>query len=403
MMRLVLSLILLLGFAGRTWADDSGDALTPLVQLLAESDDASFQLDILKGMSDALKGRAGIAMPANWPAAAQKLSKSSNAEVRQMAQSLSSFFGDPATMQKLKKIVTDRSAAVEVRKKALEDLIEAKQKDLAPLLQDLIADADLRGQALRGLAGYDDAKTPAAIFAQYRTFSSTDKLDALNTLASRDQYAQELLKKLQDKTIPAKEVSPATVRQLSELKDPAIDKWIASSWGSVKTTPEDKLKEMARIREIVNSAKPEQVSASRGRAMFMKTCAQCHTLFGEGGKVGPDLTGSGRSDLEYILTNVVDPNALVGKDYQVWLIRLKDKRLISGIISREDENGITVLTETETMVLPKTKIERMKQADVSMMPEGLLSGLEKQDLLDLIAYLRSPSQVPLPANAAASK
>ena len=77
--------------------------------------------------------------------------------------------------------------------------------------------------------------------------------------------------------------------------------------------------------------------------------------------------------------------------------------MISGIISREDENGITVLTETEVMVLPKNKIERMKQADVSMMPEGLLSGLEKQDLLDLIAYLRGPSQVPLPANAAASK
>src|SRR5207253_3724531 len=129
------------------------------------------------------------AMPANWPAAAQKLSKSSNAEVRQMAQSLSSFFGDPATMQKLKKIVTDRSAAVEVRKKALEDLIEAKQKDLAPLLQDLIADADLRGQALRGLAGYEGEKTPAAIFAQYRRFSPKDKLDALNTLASGDQYA----------------------------------------------------------------------------------------------------------------------------------------------------------------------------------------------------------------------
>jgi hypothetical protein len=55
------------------------------------------------------------------------------------------------------------------------------------------------------------------------------------------------------------------------------------------------------------------------------------------------------------------------------------------------------------MVLPKGKIERMKQADVSMMPEGLLTGLEKQDLLDLISYLRSPSQVPLPANAAASK
>jgi len=402
-MRLFLLLMLLLGCCARTWADDSGDTLGPLVQLLAESDDAQFQLDILKGMSEALKGRAGMAMPQNWPAAAGKLSKSPNAEVRQMAQSLSSFFGDPATMEKLKKIVKDKSAPAEVRKKAVGDLIEARQKDLAPLLQELIADPDLRGQALRGLAGYEDPKTPEAIFVQYKNFSSTDKLDALNTLASRDGYAQELLKKLVDKTILAKDITPATVRQLSELKDPAIEKWIASSWGSVKTTPEDKLKEMARIREIVKSSKPESVSASRGRAVFMKTCAQCHTLFGEGGKVGPDLTGSGRSDLEYILTNVVDPNAVVGKDYQVWLIRLKDKRLISGIISREDENGITVLTETEVMVLPKNKIERMKQADVSMMPEGLLTGLEKQDLLDLIAYLRSPSQVPLPANAAASK
>src|SRR5205085_4405720 len=157
--------------------------------------------------------------------------------------------------EKLKKVVKDKSAAAEVRKKSLGDLIEAKQKDLAPLLQELIADPDLRGQALRGLAGYEDPKTPEAIFAHYGSFSSTDKLDALNTLASRDGYAQELLKKLQDKTIPPKDITPATVRQLSELKDERIDKWIATSWGSVKTTPEDKLKEMARIREIVNSAK----------------------------------------------------------------------------------------------------------------------------------------------------
>src|SRR6266576_3172956 len=146
-MRFFLVILVLLPMS-RCLADDSGDTLGPLVQLLAESDDAAFQLDILKGMSEALKGRAGIAMPANWPTAAEKLGKSSNAEVRQMGQSLSSFFGDPATMEKLKKIVKDRSAAVDVRRKALADLIEARQKDLAPLLQELIADADLRGLAL---------------------------------------------------------------------------------------------------------------------------------------------------------------------------------------------------------------------------------------------------------------
>src|SRR5438477_606029 len=215
-MKSALFLAMTVVFAGQlARAADDADTLGPLVQLLAESDDAQFQLDILKGMSEALKGRAGIAMPQNWPTAAEKLSKSSSPEVRAMAQSLSSFFGDPATMEKLKKIVKDKSATPDLRKKSLGDLIEAKQKDLAPLLQEL-----------------------------------------------------------QDKTIPPKDITPATVRQLSELKDERIDKWIATSWGSVKTTPEDKLKEMARIREIVNSAKPESVSASRGRAMFMKTCAQ---------------------------------------------------------------------------------------------------------------------------------
>jgi len=403
-MRFVLPLLMVVALgAAPAVADDSDQTLGPLVQLLAESDDAQFQLDILKGMSEALKGRAGIKMPENWPAASAKLLKSPMAEVRAMAQSLSSFFGDHAVMEALRKTVQDKSAAVEVRRKALVDLLEAKQPNLAPLLQQLISDADLRAAAMRGLAAYDDAKTPDVIFQHYKTFSPPEKLDALNTLASRDAYALALLKKLEEKSIPATDISPATVRQLSELKLEAIDNWIKNSWGSVKSTPEDKLAEMAKIRELVNSSKPEQISASRGRVVFGKVCAQCHTLFGEGGKVGPDLTGSGRSDLEYILTNVVDPNAVVGKDYQVWLIRTKKKRLISGIISREDDNAITILSETETIVLPKSEIERRKQADVSMMPEGLFGGLEKQDLLDLIAYLRSPAQVPLPSNAAAAR
>src|SRR5258706_3621789 len=197
-MRLVL-LILLFVASARCLADDSSETLGPLVQLLAESDDAQFQLDILKGMSEALKGRAGMKMPENWPAASAKLSKSSSEEVRAMAQSLSSFFGDPAVMAAMRKTVKDKNAGIELRRKALSDLIESKQADLAPLLQELINDADLRAQAMRGLARYDDPKTPNAIFEQYKNLSATEKLDALNTLASRDAYANALLKKLLDK------------------------------------------------------------------------------------------------------------------------------------------------------------------------------------------------------------
>src|SRR5438045_3941505 len=128
-MRLVLSILLLVG-AARCLADDASDTLAPLVQLLAESDDAQFQLDILKGMSEALKGRAGMKMPESWPAASAKLSKSTNPEVREMAKSLSSFFGDPAVMEAMRKTVLDKKTPLESRRKALSDLIESKQATL---------------------------------------------------------------------------------------------------------------------------------------------------------------------------------------------------------------------------------------------------------------------------------
>src|SRR5207248_10862547 len=87
---------------------------------------------------------------------------------------------------------------------------------------------------------------------------------------------------------------------------------------------------------------PDDADPQHGRAVFAKTCMQCHTLFNVGGKVGPDLTGSNRADLNYILTNVVDPSAVIGKDYLVSIIKSKDHRVLSGIIKADDGNAITV-------------------------------------------------------------
>ncbi len=68
-----------------------------------------------------------------------------------------------------------------------------------------------------------------------------------------------------------------------------------------------------------------------GRAVFAKTCAQCHTLFGAGGKIGPELTGSNRANLEYLLSNVLDPSAVMAKEYQPSVIATADGRVLTGI------------------------------------------------------------------------
>ncbi len=130
--------------------------------------------------------------------------------------------------------------------------------------------------------------------------------------------------------------------------------------------------------------------------MFAKTCAACHTLFDAGGKIGPELTGSQRNNLDYVLSNVLDPSAVLAKDYQMHQIVTNDGRVLSGIVKGEDDNAIRVQTATELVVVPKSEIETRRETANSMMPDGLLSSLSPDEVRDLVGYLASPSQVPLP-------
>ena len=138
--------------------------------------------------------------------------------------------------------------------------------------------------------------------------------------------------------------------------------------------------------------------------MFAKTCAQCHALFGEGGKVGPDLTGSNRRDLQYVLENILDPSALIGKDYVAHVVATADGRTLTGIIRGEDKDAITLATANETLTIPKAEVEARRPSEASMMPDDLLKPLSDDETRGLIAYLASPGQTPMlatPENVAA--
>jgi putative heme-binding domain-containing protein len=127
----------------------------------------------------------------------------------------------------------------------------------------------------------------------------------------------------------------------------------------------------------------------------------CHTLFGEGGKIGPDLTGSNRADLDYLLHNILDPNAEIPNAYRTATAELKDGRVLAGIANQQDPKVVTIVTPNETLTLPRSEIKALTMAEVSMMPEGLLTPWSERDVRDLIAYLRGPAQVPLPPGSSA--
>ncbi len=118
-------------------------------------------------------------------------------------------------------------------------------------------------------------------------------------------------------------------------------------------------------------------------------------MYGEGGKIGPDLTGSNRHDLGYLLENILDPGAVVSADYRMTLLTLDDGRVLSGVVAAEDERTLTLRQAIGETVTEKNAIAKREVSPVSMMPEGLLLAFDDTQVRDLIAYLMHPVQVGL--------
>ncbi|CAN5636034.1 hypothetical protein BH23PLA1_BH23PLA1_27750 [soil metagenome] len=377
----------------RVGAIGTPEALALLVVGLGVAEESA-QRTILEGINQALEGRRQVAMPANWPAVFADILKSEDARIRSQGTALALTFGDPSALEALRGVVADPDADLDRRREALTALRNAGDTGLPPILQGLLNDAALRGAALRGLSDIEHPETPGAILSIYPNLPLAERRDALNTLAARVGFARELLAAVGEGKVASADLSADIVRQLRNLGDEALNDRIAEVWGQVRETTEDKEQLIVQYKEMLTSSPEVEPDLLLGRSVFDRTCAQCHQLFGTGSEVGPELTGSNRADLDYVLSNVLDPSALIGKDYQAHLIATTDGRILTGIIGREDADSITLATANETIVLPLVEVEERQLSDQSMMPDDLWTPLSEHEVRSLVAYLASPSQVP---------
>lgn len=381
----------------RTAAIGTPEAMAAIMDTLQRVTDDQAQLQIVEGLAVAFKGQRNVAMPSGWEAAEQKLTESPNAAVRAQTMALSLTFGSKNALASMRKTLMNPNADPFERRTALDSLLSTKDNTLASLLHQLLGDASLRGPVIRGLAGYDDPHSAEKILAVYPSLSPVEKRDALNTLVSRASFAKSLLLAVGKDVALKKDLSADLIRQLRNLKNEELNKDIETVWGAVREASADKKPLMEKYKKVFWAGGSQPGDARRGRAVYDKTCGQCHTLFDAGGKVGPDLTGSNRGDLDYILENMVDPNAVIPNDYRASTLETKDDRVITGIVKSQDDKSVTIVTPNETLTIPRNEIAALKQNELSMMPEGLLDPLNEQEIRDLIYYLRQPGQVPLPS------
>lgn len=381
--------------ARRIGAIGTPEAIGTLVKALGEATAVDAQLAYLRGIQEGLKGKRQVRPQPDWSDVLARQQQADNAEVRSQALALAVTFGDERALATMRKTLADTTAETSARQAALESLLGARDKELAGLLQRLLGDTALRSAAVRGLAAFDDPKTPGVLLAAYPSLSAAEKRDALNTLAARPAYAKALLDAIGAKTVPAADVPAEIIRQLRGLGDQALAEQITAVWGTVRDTPADRKKLMAAWQKKLTAPYQGAPDLSAGRAVFARVCQQCHTLYNVGGKVGPDITGANRADVGYLLENIFDPSAVVPKEYAATKIDLLDGRSITGIIKEETKTTLTVVTANETLTVPVADVDKRTPSPLSMMPDDLTKQATEPEIRALIAYLRHPQQVPI--------
>ena len=372
--------------------------LAQLTSLLVRSDNAAVHEELLTGILAGLEGRRSVPMPTTWPAAFSKLHSSPSAIVRRAAVELAVIFDDANALATLLSVAGNQAADRTERRQAISALLSKKVERFDDVLVELVAEKSVQDLAIRGLAEYNHPRTVSVLLNRYTTLDNATRQDVLQTLASRSSWASQLLDAAEKGTIARKEIGAYTIRQLLSLNDESLRQRIARMWGEMRPTPADKAQQINSLRRWLTSDVLKRANLQAGRMIFQKSCANCHRLFGDGGTIGPEITGAQRNNVDYLLENLIDPSAAVAKDFQMELFLTESGRVITGLVTDESQQAIVIQTANERIVLPKNEIERRTQSTVSMMPDGLLQNLTSDQIRDLIGYLSSPDQVALPDN-----
>ena len=244
-----------------------------------------------------------------------------------------------------------------------------------PLLDIVLHDKDteLRCEACRALAGYESVEVAKAVLGGWKSYSPPLRVEAVNLLAGRKDWAIALLMAVGQKKVPRTDLSDNTILRIRPFRDRAPNKQIEDVWGRVRDTP-------AELNALINkmgaaSCPPDRRLSCAVARSSTTSGAKCHKFDGRGHEVGPALDGAAR-DIEYLLVNVLDPNRVVGAPYFVRQVVLKNGRIETGLLAAEDERSITLKAENDARkVIQKKDVEELTVQQKSVMPEGLAGAM----------------------------
>jgi putative heme-binding domain-containing protein len=331
--------------------------------------------------------------PASWEAFAQQFDQADSAAVREQARQLSALFGDGRSLDELGRIVKDNKGDMAVRISALKSLVDIRSEGISDLCAQLLSTRYLNAVAIQGLARDSAPELGEKMVKAYRSFAPLDRPAVIATLCMRPAWGRALLGAIESGQIAKGDLNANHARQLMTLGDEAIAEQLTRVWGQLRESPAEKLELIHNLKQQLAPAKLQGADLVAGQAVFKKVCGNCHRLYGDGGKIGPDLTGAQRQNSDYLLQNIIDPSAVVTADFSMSTVLLTDGRVLSGIVTEKTRQRIVLQMQNELLTLSIDEVEQVKPSKVSLMPDGLLQTLSTQEVNALFAYLMTRTRI----------
>ena len=345
---------------------------------------------VLSGINVGLQGRINAPRPESW----DRISKKPSLANAKVIRELGVVFGDGRAVEELKTIALGKAEwEPAVRSAALQTLIQVDAAGTRKICEQLLSDQHVNLLAARGLSQFDEPEIGQSLVDRYRNFRSPVRPQVMSILVSRKSFARAMLLAIEQGKIPADDLSAFQVRQIKSFGDPELSQLTGRVWGEVRTTPDEIQGRIEELKKSLQRSVSEEAQLENGRQLFKKLCQNCHRLFGEGEQIGPDLTGSNRNDIDYLLGNMIDPSAIVPKDYRMSILLTTDNRIFNGLVTDETDRTISLQTATEKISFDKKKILSQKVTEKSPMPDGLLDMLSDNEIRDLVHYLQQPTRI----------
>jgi putative membrane-bound dehydrogenase-like protein len=361
----------------RWFAGKSPEGREALVKTLKTTRD-------LQMLAFALKDEARVEMPKAWPQVRSDLSDQSD-----LVRQLSALFGDKTVLAEMRSLLADASKPLPQRQAAFNLLKRTGDAEATPIFAKLLDEPAFTTAVIPLLSRSNDTATATALMQRFEKLDAVNQNAALGTLTSRAELAKPLLEAVKSGAFDKKHLTALQIRQMRNLNHAEINTLLDATWGKVNESSAAAKASIAKLKKAYESAPLWAFSAKSGEQTFQQLCAVCHAMGGVGGKLGPDLAGSWRNGLDYFLENIIDPNAVVGDNFQLHVLTKKDGSVVSGIIEQETDTAITARTVTESIVISKADVKDRQKMAASLMPPGLLEALPERKALELLKYLLS--------------